>query len=251
MIRERISGNPAYARFPTNPPAELPTGPQVIQPGQQETTFRGYQPANRSIVYDRHAILNRGTEKSGRESGLSDPMKDGPARPSLRAINRTLSYQMGTDATRNQDDLSRPYTKDSQGQEIGSQDGSWQPVYGGSPGLYQPYGSYAGYTTGPVKGIQGPSIGEPGDGPQKIFGGPPHGLHTATFPDYSQTLGRYMAVPQQVAARVDRPANSPIAGQSYSQTVQPQGQTGTVGQIVHGGHPRNVPFLPGGNWRGA
>jgi hypothetical protein len=63
-----------------------------------------------------------------------------------------------------------------------------------------------------------------------VFSGPPHGLHSQTYPDYNSTLGRYLAVPQMALPRVDRPANSTSAGQSYSQTVLPQGQTGTAAQ---------------------
>lgn len=248
-----ISGNPSYVTVARNPPPELPMGPTVLQPGQQETLFRPAQMANdKLITRDRHAFVSRGTEKTGRDSGENDPLLSGPVRPSLRVINRTINFQVGTDATAATDDLSRNYTKDNDGQWVGTQDGAPTKIYGGVPGMYQPYGSYAGFTTGLVKGIQSSvPLGAPGDGPQTIPAGPPHGLHTATLPDYSQTLGRYMSVPQQVGGRVDRPSNSRIAGQSYSQTVQPQGQTGTVAVRVQSGSPRSIAFVSGPGWRGA
>jgi len=247
-----IQGNPTYVT-PGRTPEQLPQGPTVLQPNEQEgSRFDPSQHANdKLIARDRHAFITTGTEKTGRRSGLKDPLEDGPPRPSLRTINRTISYQQG-EALANQDDLSRPYNRDARGHLLGQQDGSVQPIYGGVPGVWQPYGSYAGFTQGPVKGIQSPvEYGSAQDQRQMMKSGPPHGLHSATFPDYAPTIGRYMAQPQMVGARVDRPSNSPIAGQSYSQTVAPQGQSGTVGVQVSAGNPRNVPFAPGSGWRGA
>jgi hypothetical protein len=230
----------------------------------QESAYRG--PAggagtenNKLVTRDRHMIAKVGYENSGRDSGYTDPpVQGGPARPSYQMVNRTINYQKGTDNTLTQDDLSRDYSRAQMvdmgaqsigwvrdpnigpisgvmGREgspyIGEQGVGWSPVYGGVPGLYQPYGSYGGVTSGPIKGIQSPvAQGAQGDGPRKVWSGPPHGLHTPTLPSYSQTIGRYMDIPQQRAPRVDRPSNSPIAGQSYSQTVQNQGDTGTTPQ---------------------
>lgn len=235
----------------------------------QETAWRGADKAgvnDKLWATDRHGILNTGTERGGgRDSGQTDPVMDGPPRPSLRILQRTINWQQGN-PLRFQDEFPgenrgysasapasvgyvQPYQKrklEPGNQYIGEQGTGWSPVYGGVPGLYQPYGSYSGYTADKVKGIQSPAEqGGPGDGPQKVFSGPPHGLHTRTYPDYASTLGYYMAVPQMSLPRIDRPANSTSEGQSYSQTVQPQGQTGTTAvQSGAGGVG-----APGTNWR--
>lgn len=228
--------------------------PRPLNPEQERAAWR--QPPvggaqDKLITYDRHAFMKSGYENSGRDSGQTDPPNDGPARPSLAIIQRTINYQQGTDNTLTQDDLSRPYTKNAEGMYIGEQGSGWAPVYGGTPGLWQPYGSYEGITNGPVHGIQAPvQQGAVGDGPNKVWSGPPHGLHSPTLPDYAQTIGRYQATTQMSQPRQDRPANSPIAGQSYSQTVVPQGQAGTV---VSGTGPSGPNFnerLKANGWRG-
>jgi hypothetical protein len=213
------------------------------------------------ITYDRHAFFKVGYENSGRNSGMTDPPMDGPARPSLAIVQRTISYQQGTDDTANTDDLTRDYSRNDRGMYIGEQGTGWGPVYGGTPGLYQAYGSYQGIApdtpgynpvAGATQGIVAPvAQGQAGDAPQSIWSGPPHGLHSPTLPSYNQTLSRYMAIPQMHAPRIDRPSNSPIAGQSYSQTVQPQGQTGTSAQNTQvGGGVAFNQRSRGNGWRG-
>jgi len=241
-------------------------GQRVLQQGQ-ETAVRspGNAPVGYSndklISYDRHGMFKVGYENSGRNSGETDPPMDGPARPSLWLVQRTINYQQGTDKTAATDDLTRDYTRNAEGMYIGEQGTGWSRVYGGTPGLYQEYGSYQGVApntpgydpvSGQTQGIVAPvAQGAPGDGPQTVWSGPPHGLHTPTLPDYAQTLGRYMAIPQMARPRVDRPSNSPIAGQSYSQTVQPQGQTGTVAQNTQFGSGVSFNARSRGNgWRG-
>jgi hypothetical protein len=223
----------------------------------QESAFRGPgggvgNANDRLITYDRHVFAKIGYENSGRSSGMTDPPQDGPARPSYQMLNRSVNYQQGTDNDAAQDDLSRDYTRNSGGMYVAEQGSGWAPVYGGVPGLYQPYGSYAGVTPGPVKGIQSPvAQGAQGDGPRKVWSGPPHGLHSPSLPAYSNTIGRYLAIPQMHAPRQDRPSNSPVAGQSYSQTVQMQGQAGTVPQNVNVNS--GVSFnqrMRGNGWRG-
>lgn len=243
------SGNPATIRAGTED-TSVPSYPQVLQPGQQETLFRGYEPSAATITRDRHVIWNRGTEVTGRATDQGDPSKDGPARPSLRAVNRSFNPQQGTNNTRDQDDLNRGYRKVTTGQWAGSWDGSTTIVYGGTPGLWIPYGSYAGYASGPVVGIQGPEIGAQGDGPQLIPNSPSHGLHSATMRNTIQTLQRYQANRQQRRARVDRPSNSPIAGQSFSQTVAFQGEMQTGQRFAREGSARYLQTLGGGSWRG-
>lgn len=256
---QNVSGNPAVASDPYIPPVMNPYGgtqgqaqfgsPRPLGVGQ-ETSWRGALGLanDKLITRDRHLMSKVGSEMSGRDSGFTDPPKDGPARPSYQTINRTINYQQGTDTTATQDDLSRPYTRNAQGMYVGEQGSGWINVSGGVPGLWQPYGSYAGICNGPVQGIQSPvGEGQPGDGRQSVFSGPPHGLHSPTMPDYSPILGYYMAVPQMRAPRIDRPSNSTAGGQSYSQLVQPQGQTGTIAQQRAGGNPTNA--TSGINWQ--
>lgn len=258
------SGNPDAYTDPVNSP-DLPyggnSGDTQSQFGNnrpkgfsQESAWRGGANfANDKLISsDRHAYLSTGNELTGRRSGYTDPPMDGPARPSLRLVNRTINYQEGSDASRNQDDLGRAYARTPDGRFfMGTQGDSWTPVYGGTPGLYQPYGTYQGIGNVPVQGIQSPVIqGAPGDGPQSFKPGPPHGLHSPTLPDYAQTLGYYMATPQMRLPRIDRPANSTIAGQSYSQTVQPQGQTGTAAQNTNVGSGVNWQLKKQAGWRG-
>lgn len=263
---QSVSGNPDVATSPAVPPPKQPgnayTPPgkvSVLNVGQESSWRGGANFANDKLMTsDRHGILKTGTELSGRDSGFTDPPLDGPARPSLFLLQRTINWQQGNPLA-NQDDLTRNYSRNAQGMYIGEQGTGWSPVYGGVPGLWQPYGSYAGYTTGPVKGIQSPvAYLSQSDGPHKVFSGPPHGLHTETLPDYSQTLGYYMATPGMRPPRIDRPANSPIAGQSYSQTVVPQGQTGTAAQqgkqgaagAVKGPSGAKIGYSPSTGWRG-
>jgi hypothetical protein len=197
----------------------------------QETTYQyGTEGFNDKLtVKDRHVYWDTGRQTTGTtfDAASSTPNaynnpRQQPPRPDLRAVNRTVSYQKGSDSTANQDDLSRPYTK-APGTRgfVGEQGSGWAPIWGGVPGLYQPYGTRGGI---PFP-IQSPvQEGTPGDGPHLVFAGPPHGLHTNTpYPDGAQTLHRFYSIPQTRPVRQDRPSNSPQAGQSYSQTVRPQG----------------------------
>lgn len=255
------SGNPSVHTRQTSDVPERPYGggvnndpasqfgvPRPLQQGQESAVRApGNAPVGYSndklVTYDRHGMFKVGYENSGRNSGQTDPPMDGPARPSLWLVQRTLNYQMGTDTTAASDDLSRDYSRNAQGMYVGEQGTGWSRVYGGTPGLYQEYGSYQGIApsspgydpvSGQTQGIVAPvGQGQAGDGPQTVWSGPPHGLHSPTLPDYAQTLGRYMAIPQMARPRIDRPSNSPIAGQSYSQTVQPQGQAGTFAQNLN------------------
>jgi hypothetical protein len=233
--------------------------PRVLQQGQESAVRApGNAPVGYSndklITYDRHGMFKVGYENSGRNSGETDPPMDGPARPSLWMVQRTINYQQGTDTDAATDDLSRDYTRNAQGMYVGEQGTGWSHVYGGTPGLYQEYGSYAGMSPSspaPSAGIHSPvAQGAAGDGPHDVWAGPPHGLHSPTLPNYRQVLGHYQAVPQQRRPRIDRPSNSPIAGQSYSQTVQSQGQSGTnVKSIRFSGAAFNARSR-GNGWRG-
>ena len=202
-------------------------------------------------VKDRHAYWDTGSQKTGTTfqvgkpgNSYNNPLTE-PPRPDLRVVNRTVSYQQGTDNTRNQDDLSRPYTW------LGEQGSGWSRVYGGVPGLYQPYGSRGGYPYPVVSPVE---QGQPGDGPHVLFAGPPHGLHSQTpWKGGAQIISRFMNTPQTRPVRMDRPANSPQAGQSYSQTVLPQGASRVRprgGAAPRGGGPASAAWLGGRGWSG-
>jgi len=192
-------------------------------------------------VKDRHAAWYTGHQRQGTDfvpassppNTYNNPLQE-PPQARLRTINRTVSYQKGTDTTRNQDDLKRPYTW------LGEQGSGYQPVYGGVPGLYQPYGTRGGVPYPIVDPTSGTG------GRELVWAGPPHGLHSLTFPDQADTLQRYQVLPQMRPVRVDRPSNSPQAGQAYSQTVQHQG--GPV-RSAAGGASRPVHHF-GRNWGG-
>lgn len=248
------SGNPDVATDPAVAPPKAPEGqPRILGVGQ-ESSWRGgvFFSNDKLTTSDRHVLQKSGSELSGRRSGFTDPPTDGPARPSFQTINRSINYQQGTDTTANDDDLSRAYPRTPDNRYFMGEAGTpWVPVYGGVPGLWQPYGSYEGYTAGPVKGIQSPvEQGSAADGNMSVSSGPPHGLHSPTLPDYAQTIGYYMAVPQMRGPRVDRPSNSRIGGQSYSQTVQPQGQTGTIAQNTKVNSGVSWRQVKRGGWRG-
>ena len=174
-------------------------------------------------VKDRHAYWDAGNQRTGTDfngwagappNSGNNPLQE-PPRPDLRTVNRTVSYQKGSDLTRNLDDLSRPYTW------LGEQGTKWTPVYGGVPGLYQPYGSRGGV---PFPIVSPAEFGQPGDGPRLGKSGPPHGFHSQTpWKGGAQIIARFSVTPQTRPVRQDRPSNSPQAGQSYSQTVRPQG----------------------------
>ncbi len=192
-------------------------------------------------VRDRHAYWSRGHKRNfgpGVATGGSrNPQLDGPPMPTLRTVNVSFNPQIGSSATANQDDLSRPYTG------LGQQDGTVVPIYGGVPGLWQSYGN-----RGFSDGIHDPSNGE--GGPQQVRSGPPHGLHSDTMPAGKQTYDRYASTPQMRPVRLDRPSNSKIAGQSYSQTVQNQDGSGGVAQGRGGGGPGLGFHISARGWAG-
>jgi hypothetical protein len=201
--------------LPGQDPAGMDAGTEN-HPGAWRGGLQGFNDKLR--VVDRHAFWNTGNQRTGttfaaasaNPNSYNDPLQE-PPQARLRTVNRSVTYQKGTDATRNQDDLSRGYTW------VGEQGSGYQPVYGGVPGLYQPYGTRGGV---PYP-IVDPSAGQ--GGRELVWAGPPHGLHSLTFPDQADTLLRYQVLPQMRPVRVDRPSNSPQAGQAYSQTVQHQG----------------------------
>jgi len=188
--------------------------------GNNGNSFRGgLQGFNDKLtVTDRHAYWDAGSQRTGltfapetaNPNTYNNPLTEAPLR-NLRTVNRRVSYQKGSDASRNADDLTRCYSW------LGEQGSGWSPVYGGEPGYYLPYGSRGGVpfpAVSPSSGTRGRSA---------VWAGPPHGLHSLTYPDGADTLARYRQLPQMRPVRLDRPSNSPQAGQSYSQTVEYQG----------------------------
>jgi hypothetical protein len=201
-------------------------------------------------VRDRHIMVRRGTVKNpdGGGSSMPSPDKDGPPPPRYQMINTTESWQIGTDKTTQEDNPGPHYTVPRVGQPgrvfpLGQQDGNQTHVMGPPLGEYRDYG-----VRGPA-GMHGPApatYAAPGDGSGRrvgtlltegepgseasgrlIYGGVPHGLHSPTIASRIITMARQSAIPQMVAPRVDRPASSKAAGQSYSQSVVSQAQAGT------------------------
>jgi len=204
-------------------------------------------------VKDHHAYWDTGHQKTGIESTpYSTPYtyshpSEVPPTPELRVISRVVNPQIGSDNSAAQDDLTRNYSRNPQGMYLGEQGSGWTPVSGGTPGLYQPYGTRGGVPY-PIQAPVGE--GEPGDGPHLVFSGPPHGLHSPTLPDGAQTLSRTYVTPQMRPVRFDRPSNSPQAGQSYSQTLPQQGQSGTVPRQAQHSPRFGQGFGTGRGWAG-
>lgn len=194
----------------------------------------------RLIAHDRHILANRGTTTSSANEQATganpNPEADGPARPGWKMVNRTLSHMYGADSTRNLDNNDyhaqvmagdKPFPLATQGQE-------WSVRNGGTPYLanYRPYGTRGGFdANAPLPTVRaeagGPyrvrtllQAGDPGDGPQKIYGGLPWGLHSPTLPGKEQTQTLIRSRLNQVKPVWNvRPSNSKSAGQSWSQSM--------------------------------
>jgi len=180
------------------------------------------------VVYDRHMMSKAGTEGKRAHPGAAsvngayqDPLADGPVRPSWVQVNRAHYPRRGSTASRfldNTGPFAATTSTDGRKQPLGTQDGSpWTTIPGGTPGLTHIYGVRG------TTGAHGPDLGSPQDGPQAIRGGVPHGLHSPTQPDQVLHGKRARATPQQKRKTASYPANSKVAGQSYSQTVMPLG----------------------------
>jgi hypothetical protein len=167
----------------------------------------GLSPNDQGWHRDRHAFVYQGTSTTGRDSGVHDPLPDGPVRPSIRNLMMNWRREDGTDATRGFDPRRPQYLP------VGWQDGSPTRIWGGTPGFYQAYGSRG----------SGELVGADTSGNVQIPGTRPHGLHTHTVNSRRSTLKTYRSTPQMVPGRQDRLANSGRAGQSYSQTTVTQG----------------------------
>lgn len=197
------------------------------------------------VRYDRHMMAKTGTEMQSAHpgptgTGFLNKLADGPVRPSFMQVNRAHYYRNGTTATRHQDNLgpfAATQSGDGRKQPLGQQDGTTVKTYGGARGLTHIYG-----VRGPA-GAVGPELGSPLDSPRDILSGEPHGIHSPSQPDQLLHAKRARKVPQQRRRTASYPANSKVAGQSYSQTVMPLG-----------GHPAPIPTIttraPGMRGRG-
>jgi hypothetical protein len=193
-----------------------------------------------AAMRDRRVTGNRGmVTLSGlpdTKPGFPDWDAAGPARPSYKQINRTLSWQIGTDSTANLDNTAaKPMTTaGNRAFSLGTRGDPWTTVWGGTRNLalWRPYGKRGGPGPGApqprVKALPGGpyragtvlSAGAPGDGPQKIASGPAWGLHSQTAEPAAtiQQAQRYRATQVRPGHAV-RPQNSANAGQSMSQAA--------------------------------
>jgi hypothetical protein len=187
-----------------------PVGTQnTRRPFRSQFAVEADAPNDQNWVKERHAWVHQGTERTGRDSGLKDPMTDGPARPSLRMLTRVWRKETGTDATRNYDPHRPQY------RAVGWQDGSNTRIWGGTPGYFQEYGQRGS--------IEAVDSGSGAAGRAVIPGTVPHGLHTHTIANRVMTFRVYDGTPQMKGPRQDRISNSLRAGQTYSQTTVTQG----------------------------
>lgn len=190
-----------YRGVPPNGPRHS-LQPSLYAPGDNTNDSR--------IHREYHIYYAVGTERVGRESGVHDPLPDGPVRPSIRMLSRVFNRSQGTDNTRSQDDFSRPFNW------MGEQGAVSTPIYGGQPGYFLPYGQRGGPGVNLIDGVEGPVW---------IAAGPTHGLHTNTIPDGWLTKKQRQATPQMRPGRQDRLNSTKRAGQSYSQTTTHQGSS--------------------------
>jgi hypothetical protein len=194
------------------------------------------------IAHDRHIIQNQGrTTSSNRQQatgGSPNPEASGPPRPTWKMFNRTLSKMYGADHTAQLDNNQYHASVIVPGRNrkfpLGTQGTEWAVKNGGTPGLanHRPYGHRGGFDAGaplptvradaggPVKYGTLLQVGAPGDGPQKIYGGLPWGLHSPTLPQRQgmQSLIRSRIGQVKPVWNV-RPLNSKSAGQSWSQSM--------------------------------
>lgn len=196
----------------------------------------------RMIARDRHIIENQGRTTSSatqqHTGGSPNPEASGPPRPTWKMFNRSLSHQVGASDTANLDNgeyhasvivpgRNRRFPLATQGQE-------WSIRYGGTPYLteHRPYGKRGGFDdAAPLPMVRaqpgGPfrvktllQVGAPGDGPQKVYGGLPWGLHSPTLPSRQHTQSVIRSRLGQVKPVWNvRPQNSKTAGQSWSQSM--------------------------------
>ena len=222
-------------------PVPVPDGANNRDYATLSRTGGAFDDPHGSVRYDRHILSKTGTEMqqahpdNPRGEGLA-PLADGPVMPSYAPVARVMARRYGNTGTRHLDnDAPHAATLDSAGrrQPLGTQDGSpWTGRYGGTPGLTHVMGVRG------TAGVQSPvAPGAPGDGPQLIRGGAPHGLHSRVQPSAETRRKRYSSTPQQHRSRRSLPANSARAGQAWSQNAQHLGQPGQAVPKVSGRLP--------------
>lgn len=194
----------------------------------------------RLIAHDRHIIANQGrTTSSNRQQatgGSPNPEASGPPRPAWKMFNRTLSKMYGSDHTAFLDNgqYHAFVMAGTRKFPLGKQGDEWTLRYGGTPGLanFRAYGTRGGFSdAAPLPTIRADSggpyrygtllqVGDAGDGPQKVYGGLPWGLHSPTLPQRQgmQALIRSRLGQVKPVWNV-RPMNSKSAGQSWSQSM--------------------------------
>ena len=259
-----------------------PTTPDLRQPDQARVAYGGGWSDGRLTVRERFVMTMRGRSTLGAQqshSGVPNPQYDGPPAPRYLMENRTESWQIGTDKTTQEDNpgpFASTITTDIDSSRVpqnkapaamlnyaggrrfplGNQGDPWSPVWGGTPGLTRAYGARG------VTGVQGPAPkvfavsgdgsgarvgtliaqGDPLDGPQKIRGGVPHGLHSPSAHGTQLTMARMGSIPLQRPPRDDRPNNSKIAGQSMSQRYPDEGsnRSGRTPRIKNPGRQAGI-----------
>lgn len=227
-------------------------------------------------VRDRHVITRQGYVRNpaGGGSSMPSPDMDGPPQRQYQMVNSTESWQIGTDLTTNEDNQGEHYQVDAidgSGRKfrLGTQDGTLTRVMGPPLGSYREYGVRGpqgmhgpapdewdpnwiphGRTAGGSGGAGGRgqlvAEGAPGMQPQDarfVYGGVPHGLHSPTIASQVFTAARQRSIIQQQPPRMDRPASSKAAGQSYSQTVVPEAQAGAMRAMPRQASPGRTPGL--------
>ena len=244
----RKTGSTNFPTLRDESPANLSPWPyaQVFTPGSLDSAGAhartdAFQHGH-LIAHDRHIIQNQGRVTSSavyqRTGGSPNPEADGPPQRTWKMFNRTISHMYGADDTAFLDNgqyhasvtvpgRNRKFPLATQGQE-------WSIRYGGTPGLasFRPYGTRGGFSAGaPQPTVRadpgGPfkfgtvlQVGAPNDGPQKVYGGLPWGLH-------SPTLNTRQGMQSLIRSRIGqvkpvwnvRPQNSKTAGQSWSQSM--------------------------------
>jgi hypothetical protein len=214
-------------------------------------------------VRDRHVLTRRGYVRNPEGGGNSAPSPDAqaPPPPRYQMVDSTESWQLGTDHTTQEDNTGQHNSVQVVGAParsfpLGQQDGTETIVMGPPLGEWRQYG-VRGVTgmTGPApdqydvntKGAPTLTVaGAPGmqtADRRVVYGGVPHGLHSPTENSSVWTGARFSSTPQMQPPRLDRPANSKIAGQSMSQGFPPESAAGNSSRAWPRSAAQRIPGL--------